>query len=164
MAASFSRQICWTKTGSRLAMIAPRLFSPTQQLRSRAAHPQASEAPPVQLLTTPPEEMPDALGIDAGKSRGIWQALRKGLDPTNDPIVEVPHKDQGMVVNSQHVSVRMQRRLAESCAPLRAGEVATALKSMQSKRRALSRCQGFETSIMVPGARTACTCPRRARK
>ena len=109
-----------------LAMIAPRLFSPTQQLRSRAAHPQASEAPPVQLLTTPPEEMPDALGIDAGNSRGIWQALRKGLDPTNDPIVEVPHKDQGMVVNSQHVSVRMQRRLAESCAPLRAGEVTTA--------------------------------------
>ena len=67
----------------------------------------------VQLLTTPPELMPAALGTTTAQSDGIWAALRKGLDPSkpadrrqlaeltdDDPVWDVTaHYLAGLCVN-----------------------------------------------------------------
>ena len=80
----------------------------------------------VQLLTTPPELMPDALGTTAAQSDGIWAALRKGLDPLEDAVAEAP---VGLQLNSRHVATRTQRKLRAACAPVRAGNVTAESRS-----------------------------------
>ena len=80
----------------------------------------------VQLLTTPPELMPAALGTTAAQSDGIWAALRKGLDPLEDAVVEAP---VGLQLNSRHVATRTQRKLRAACAPVRAGNVTAESRS-----------------------------------
>ena len=74
----------------------------------------------VQLLTTHPESMLAMLNATAAQNQGIWAALRKGLDPLEDPVFESP---VGLQLNSRHVSVRTQSQLRAACAPLRAGSV-----------------------------------------
>ena len=80
----------------------------------------------VQLLTTPPELMPAALGTTAAQSDGIWAALRKGLDPLEDAVAESP---VGLQLNSRHVATRTQRKLRAACAPVRAGNVTAESRS-----------------------------------
>ena len=80
----------------------------------------------VQLLTTSPELMPDVLGTTEKQSRGVWAALRQGLDPLLDPVAESP---VGLQLNSRHVSTRTQRELRAACAPLRAGNVTAESRS-----------------------------------
>ena len=80
----------------------------------------------VQLLTTPPELMPATLDATQKQSKGIWAALRQGLDPLEDPVAESP---VGLQLNSRHVSVRTQRQLRAACAPLRAGNVTAESRS-----------------------------------
>ena len=80
----------------------------------------------VQLLTTPPELMPAALGTTTAQSDGIWAALRKGLDPLEDAVAESP---VGLQLNSRHVATRTQRKLRAACAPVRAGNVTAESRS-----------------------------------
>lgn len=80
----------------------------------------------VQLLTTSPELMPDVLGTTEKQSKGVWAALRQGLDPLLDPVAESP---VGLQLNSRHVSTRTQRELRAACAPLRAGNVTAESRS-----------------------------------
>ena len=80
----------------------------------------------VQLLTTSPELMPAVLGTTEKQSKGIWAALRQGLDPLVDPVAESP---VGLQLNSRHVSTRTQRELRAACAPLRAGNVTAESRS-----------------------------------
>ena len=132
-----------------LAMaLVPGLIVPARQLApqshgahgARSAHPIATitaspleataveqpEATAVQLLTTSPELMPAVLGTTEKQSKGVWAALRQGLDPLVDPVAESP---VGLQLNSRHVSTRTQRELRAACAPLRAGNVTAESRS-----------------------------------
>ena len=129
-----------------LAMaLVPGLIVPARQLApqshgARSAHPIATitaspleataveqpEATAVQLLTTSPELMPAVLGTTEKQSKGVWAALRQGLDPLVDPVAESPI---GLQLNSRHVSTRTQRELRAACAPLRAGNVTAESRS-----------------------------------